>query len=300
MKLLIGRQFLGAGYSDTVEIFENGNGIAQFDLAELRKPQSGALAPFLQYVEEVEIGFANLHNLDFLEYIPKVVHVHIRTSNVTDIDGLRHSREIKSLNIERAKCRMDVLGQLDSLESIYLDEWRPGADSIFRLQGLTKARFRKFPYENFAQISHWNRLKELWISAGRLVEVVGIPPGIESLEFTHVKNLRSLSSLGLASLLTRLIIINCRQLRSLTGIEGCHNLEILSLAKVGKIETLEPIRNLRRLKYVFLADGTLVEKGVETLYGLPKLEKLVISKQSRIDSNIMQQIMPGCKLVLAS
>lgn len=300
MKLLIGLRFLGAGYSDTVEILENDISIAQFDLSELRKPELGELAPFLQYIEEVEIGFANLHNLDFLKYIPEVVHVHIMTSNVIDINGLRYLQGLKSLSIERAKCRMDVLGELESLESIYLDDWRPGADSIFRLQHLTGAKFRKFQYENFEQISHWKTLKELWISAGRLIDVVGVPPGVESLEFTHVKNLSSLSSLRSAPLLRRLIIISCRQIRSLTGIEDCHNLEILSLAKVGKLETLEPIRSLNQLKYVFLADGTRVEKGVEALYALTQLEKLVISKQSGIDPGIVQQMMPGCELVLAS
>jgi Leucine-rich repeat (LRR) protein len=299
MKLTIGSIYLGRGSSDVIELSDAEDVIRRFSISEISRPRLGEIADHLDAIDEVIVGFVEQPNIDFLRFLPNVTNIWILSPYVKDIGGLRYLTNIKNVAIDRPTCRMDVLGELSSLEYLYIDDWRPGANSIFRLKNLVKVGIQKFASTNLQEMSNWRRLSELWINAGRLEDLHGIPNTIERLRLTNLRKLDSLLPLNTCPKLEDLRLSGCRKVRSLNGVERCFQLRVLSVAKGGTIESLEPLRNLKNLEYVLIGEGTPVNKvGIDVLYDLPKLKRLIIPKQSGLEKDILLRRVPGCEITL--
>lgn len=300
MKLTVGSTKLGPEFSDTVQLSDGGDIVQQLPPSEMLQPRLGRVSPYLLKIDEVVVGFVDLKDIDFLELLPNVTSVWILTPTVKDIQGLRYLAHIESLAIDRPTCRMDVLGELGSLKELYIDDWRPGAHSIFRLRNLTKVGIQKFGHPDLSGMSNWLSLNELWINAGKLEDLSGIPTSIRRLRLTTLKKLESLRPLSVCHQLEELLLDCCRGVASLNGLDHCLRLKLLSIARGGNIESLEPIKNLRRLEYVFLAGGTKVQSSsISALYSLPNLAKLIIAKQSGLEKDKVLEAAPNCEIILA-
>jgi hypothetical protein len=303
MKLTIGSRYLGEQATDVrgLELSEDSEIIGLFDLAELSKPGLGMLGSYLDRIHEVVVAFSDQANLDFLRWLPHVTDVWVMTSSVKDLAGLRFCRQIRRLALERLVAPLHPLGELNSLEELFIDSWPRGADSIFRLINLHKVGIQKYGHTDLENIAAWQNLEELWLHRGRVRSLKGIPPSIKTLRLTNLKDLDSLRPLFNCPNLERLTLDGCREVQTLDGLEGCSHLKILSVIKGGTILSLEPLRPLRELNQVLLGDGTKVSPdGVEALYHLPALQKLIISKRSGLDRARLLANCGGCEVFLCS
>lgn len=304
MKLTIGAPFFGRPAHEYTSM-DLTDGVARprrFGLDQLSEPDLGALAAYVNQVRELTVGYvAEERNLDlsFLRCTPNVEVVWIATDQVHDISGLALLRHIRELSIDRPTCRMDVLGELCSLESLYLDDWRPGAPSLFRLRHLRKVGIQKFGCENLERLSGWNELRELWLNAGPLRDLAGIPEHLRMLRLSGLRKLASLLPVRTCGELEELWLDGCRALHSLSGIEGCRALRRLLLPRCGRLDTLEPLRCLPEIEYVTLAEGTVGEgTTIEALYGLRNLKTLIIPRKSGLNADRLLQAAPGCDVRL--
>lgn len=298
MKLTIGSIYLGKNQPNFAELSDEERIVKRISLED-SDPSIEEFYPYLDQINEVVVGFVNQPNLDFLKFFPNVTRIWIITSTVKNLDGLRYLNNLRSLAIDRPTCRMDILGELKSLETLYLDDWRPGAKSIFHLKGLVKVGVQKYGYPDLQGMSGWTRLNELWINAGKLEELRSIPSAIKKLRLTNLRKLQSLLPLSACPWLEELIVDGCRKINSLAGIEQCFQLRILSIGRSGTIESLEPLRNLKNLEHIFLADGTDIQEGNDVLYTLPNLRKLIITKQSGLEKDKVLKIAPNCEVFFA-
>jgi hypothetical protein len=261
------------------------------------------LSPYLEQIDEVVVGYVPAGQevpLHFLRFLPCVSSVWIVTDQVQDLSELRFLPRLRDLAIDRPKCRMDVLGELVSLEVLYLDDWRPGAESIFRLPGLVKLGVQRFGRPDLKAMSGWTKLRELWLNAGPLMDLSGLPASIEKLRLTSLRKLGSLSALGLCPRLSDLRMESCRSLKSLAGLEHCERLGVLSISRSGPLDDLRPLRGLAGLRYVVLADGTVLgtTEDVAALYSLRNLHNLIIPRLSGVDPARIRQSSPDCDVRL--
>jgi len=274
----------------------------RFGLDQLTQPWLGALAPFVNQIRELTVGYVvegRTLDLDLLRYTPNIDVVWIATDQVHDISGLASLLHVRELSIDRPTCRMDVLGELCSLESLYLDDWRPGAASLFRLQHLRKVGIQKFDCENLEGLSGWKALHDLWLNSGPLKDLAGVPERLEMLRLSGLRKLASLLPLRACGGLKELWLDGCRALHSLSGIEGCRALLRLLLPRCGRLDTLEPLRSLPQIEYLTLAEGTIGEgTTIEALYELRNLKTLIIPRKSGLNADRLLRAAPGCDVHL--
>lgn len=297
MKLTIGSIYLGKEQPDIAKLSDAQGLVQQIPLSEISSLDIEGFSPYLSQIDEVVVGFFDQPDMDFLQFLPNVTKVWIISPMVKDINGLRHLSNLRSLAIDRPTCRMDVLGELGSLDDLYIDDWRPGAKSIFRLKGLVKVGIQKFGCSSLQDMSDWMALKELWINAGRLEDLRGIPVTIKKLRLSNLRKLQSLLPLSTCSQLEDLRLESCRKVNSLKGIEQCYELRILSVSKGGAIGSLEPLRNLKGIEQVLLAGGTEVgDVGIDALYNLPKLRRIIIPERSGLEKDRVLEVAPNCDI----
>lgn len=298
MKLTIGSIYLNKDEPNFAELSSEQGVVKQIPLGD-ENPSIEAFSPYLDQIDEVVVGFVNQPDMNFLKFLPNVTSVWIITSTVKKLDGLRYLKNLRSFAIDRPTCRMDVLGELSSLEELYLDDWRPGAKSVFRLNNLVKVGIQKFGYSNLQGISGWTRLNELWFNAGKLESLNGIPASIKSLRLTNLRKLDSLLPLSNCPELEDLRIEGCRKIDSLQGIEMCFHLKILSIAKGGIIQGLSPLRELKSLEQLLIGDGTEIQNDhIDVLYALPILKKVIIPKNSGVNRDRLLATNPNCEITL--
>lgn len=293
--LQVGPKFYSEGASNSLKVFEGESVRLKVDgLEALYDPSSQLLRRYASVIETVEIGFCDIQDTRFLQYLPNVNQVWILSSDVKDISGLRFTQRLRRLAIERPTCRMDVLGDLQELVDLSLDDWRPGAASIFRLKKLESLQIRRFPYANLVQLSHFQRLRTLWLTQGSIESLDGIPSGVVELELCCLRKLHDIRAVGQCENLVRLIAEACTRLSSLSGLERCSVLNMLSVFNCKTtLESLEPIRSLSRLTYLVLTDFTALAHPDETaLDNLQRLERLIISKKIGIPLARLQQALP--------
>jgi hypothetical protein len=303
MKLTVGTRYLGEQASDpkALELSEGSKTIGLFDIAELSKPGLGMLVGYVDRIHEVVVAFSDQPNVDFLRSLPGVMDVWVMTSSVKDLSGLRFCREIRRLSLERLVAPLHPLGELNSLEELFIDSWPHGADSIFRLTNLRKVGIQKYRHTDLENFAAWRKLEELWLHRGQVQTLKGIPGGIKILRLTNLKDLASLQPLSNCPNLESLTLDGCRQVQTLDGLEGCSRLKVLSIVKGATIVSLEPLRPLGELTHVLLAEGTKVSPdGVEALYDLPALQKVIISKRSGLDKARLLTQCRGCEVFLCT
>ena len=295
LTLRVGPKYFLEGASNAVEVYRGDRREYRVEgLHHVYDPASRLLRRFGAEIEAVEVGFCDVTDVNFLEFLPAVTKIWILTSDVKDVTGLRFSKQLDSLAIERPTCRMDVLGELAGLRTLYLDDWRPGAASIFRLSNLETVRFRRYPYAALTPMSGWKDLRHLWLAYGGLQTVEGIPVGVRELELASLRKLRSIEHVRNCSGLERLIVEACASLASLAGIEACHALKFFSLFNSkSRLRTLEPLRGLASLTYLVLGEiAGVVEPDVAVLDGLQQLETLIISRKVGIPEERLRRSLP--------
>jgi hypothetical protein len=306
MKMQIGSLYLGKAHESDIKtvtlLTDNDHVITRTDFnGEIT---SNTLQPFCEYfadITQLTIGYTHLSNLNFLNHLPMLEKVDIMTSLIKDISGLQKLPRIRELSLERPAYSLDVLGELFTLESIFLGDWRAGAKSIFKLKQLMKISVKKFRGANLHDISHWQLLQEAWFDAGKLSTLDGAPKSLGHLRLTRLKNLYSLEGLSLCPDLEDLRLENCKGIHNLQGIERCYKLKTLSISKGGIIESLQPLQNLKDLEYVLLGGGTQInmeDNSLQILYDLPNLKRIIISQLTGIEKERILQRSPFCQVVL--
>jgi hypothetical protein len=178
---------------------------------------------------------------------------------------------------------------------LYLDDWRPGAESLFRLDGLMKLGVQRFGRRDLSDMSGWGSLRELWLNAGPLEQLTGVPRTVAKLRLTGLRRLVSLEPLGNCPDLEDLRLAKCPGIRRLNGVEPCLRLDTLSASRCGPIESLEPLRGHDRLRYLVLADGSIGEAtDISAIYSLSGLETLIIPRSSGVSPEEMSRRAPRC------
>lgn len=300
MKLVIGtpdlQQHLASGGRDIggIELIEGEQTVLRGSLEELTRPGLGRLAEFRGQVTDLLIAYVELQDLAFLEQLPNIIRARLLTPQLGDATGLRFLSKLTHLSIERPSYRLEVLGELLGLEELYLDDWRPGAASIFRLSKLRQVGIQKYAFRTMEPAHSWAELRELWLNAGKLEDLRGIPTNVRKIRLTCQRNLASLSALAVCGNLEEVYLQSCRQIEALYGLEGCSRLRVLSLAQCGRIESLAPIAGLP-IEFLFLADGTTVDH-TEALYHLPRLKRLIIVRSAGADERRLRQVVPDCEI----
>jgi len=294
--LLVGTKYLGEGESHWIEVREDDNVQMRLEgLHHLYDPISQLLQSCAESIDAVQVGFCGIGDLNFLRHLPNVTDVYVQTSSVKDISGLRYAAQLERLAIDRPSCRMDVLGELVNLTSIYLDDWRPGAAGVFNLTEIQHASIRRYPYTELRPMHRWTKLNSLWLAYGALESLEGIPAIVTKLELKMLRKLHDIRSISDCHALERLVIGDCKQLSSLEGLETCRELKILSIYNVNSvIRSLNPIRDLPNLTYLVLTGFTgVLEPDESVLDELHQLETLIISKKLGIPLARLKRALPN-------
>jgi hypothetical protein len=275
--------------------------VAVAPLADLYPPEFGGLAPFLGSVVEVTVRESPDSNLEFLRFVPYTVRLQSHCSALRDVSGLRYLRGLRSLLLDYPTCRLDVLGELASLEDLYLDGWPAGAQSIFGLRRLVRLVIRSFSHADLASMAAWSQLRYLRLGRGRLQELAGVPPGIRHLELSYQPKLTSIQAASTCGELRELILHCCRPIHSIEGLERCRRLRFLSLRKLGPVLDLSPLQGMEELERLDLAEKAITEDtDLEGIYGHPKLRDLCISKKAKLDVDRLLADSPNCQIRLTS
>jgi hypothetical protein len=284
-----------------VEVTDEKGAKWRFPFGELSQPGDRGLGRFLSRVRAVIVGYCECRDVGFLRHVPNADDVWIKTPTVKDLSGLRHLPRLRSLALDRPTCRFDVLGELRSLRKLYLDGWRPGAESIFRLTELEDVGLQRFGDADLSRMAGWPKLERLWLNDGKLERLAGIPTSVRVLRLTSQRILSSLTPLGSCEDLEELYIERCRGIRELAGIEGCSHLRIFTVGSSGPIGSLAPLRGLTQLRYLALIEGSLAPGAdVEALYGLPNLETVIVPKKSGTDPERIRRVSPRCDVRLTA
>ena len=249
-------------------------------------------------VDHIIVGETECASLDFLLQFRSVSDVWIQTPHIRDLTGLLTLTSLRKLAIDRPKCRMDLLGDLQTLEDLYIDAWRPGAESLFRLKGLRRLGIQRYPYEDLGPMKELTALRDLWLNAGKLCSLDGVPPTLEKLRISSNKRLDSLVPLRGCLRLEDLWMQSVRQLQSLEGLEPCP-LRILSLVKIGALRTLEPLRGKPELEFIAIMESDVNHLDVNALYSLPSVKTLRISRRSGLDANRVRTSSPAVEVSLS-
>jgi Leucine-rich repeat (LRR) protein len=294
--LLVGTKYLGEGESHWIEVREDDNVQMRLEgLHHLYDPISQLLQSCAEGIDAVQVGFCGIGDLNFLQHLPNVTDVYVQTSSVKDISGLRYAAQLERLAIDRPSCRMDVLGELVNLTSIYLDDWRPGAAGVFNLTEIQHASIRRYPYTDLRPMHRWTKLNSLWLAYGGLESLEGIPATITRLELAMLRKLHDIHSIGDCHALELLQIQGCKGLTTIDGLECCRTLRGISIAEnKSTIKNLHPIRHLSRLTYLVLTGFTGVSEPDETVLDeLQQLETLIISKKLGIPLERLKRMLPN-------
>ena len=277
---------------------ESGTPLAEHGLPVLRQPELGSLSEHRHGITKVVVGFIELASLNFLAYLPNVTDVWLMSQHIGDISGLAHLKQLRSLVIDRPSYRLDILRQLRTLESLYIDCWHPSAEGIFEISGLKKLSIQKYGLVDLQRMGSLSQLSELWLNAGKLETLDGIPPSLKVLRLTSLRKFRSIEAIGQCRDLLSFTLDTCTQVTSLHGLDNCRKLNLLSIIKVGRIDSLEPLRDLSALSYLVLVTSFATSQ-IDVLYTLHSLHDLIITDQVLIDSDKLHASAPGCRLTLA-
>lgn len=294
--LLVGTKYLGEGESHWIEVRKGDNVQLRVEgLHHLYDPSSQLLQSCAEGINAVQVGFCGIGNLDFLQHLPSVTDVYVKTSSVKDITGLRYLSRLEQFAVDRPDCRMDVLGELTNLINVYFDDWRPGAASVFELTNLRTVRFRRYPYTDLRPMYRWTKLNSLWLAYGALESLEGIPATVTRLELAMLRKLHDIRSISDCHALELLQIQGCKGLTTIDGLERCRTLRGLSIAEnKSTIKNLQPIRHLSRLTYLFLTGFTgVLEPDESVLDELHQLETLIISKKLGIPLERLKRALPN-------
>jgi hypothetical protein len=257
------------------------------------------LATYSPGIDQVVVGYAPIGGLAFLSWFPSVTNVWVKSATVTDLSGLLALPHLQRLTLDRPAGRFDVLGELRSLQDLRLGGWRPGGNSIFRLENLQILRIVGFPGRDLTAVRQWKQLRNLHLTGGKLEDLSGIPPSIEMLGVANARRLNSLVALKHAHGLRDLRLEGCRAIQELSGLEDCHRLTTLVLLRMGSIHDLNPLINLRALEFLSIADGSQVlGQRVDALYGLSSLKTVNITRASGLDAERLLRSNPACKIRL--
>lgn len=232
-------------------------------------------------ITEVLVGYAGISSLQFLRNTPNVESVEIRTPTLKDLSVLSSLPRLKSLRMHRPTCRMDVLKSLQSLEDLYLDDWRPGSEGLFHITGLKRLGIQKFGCKDLTGMHDFYRLEELWLNGGKLQSLEGVPPTLKCLRLSSNRHLTSLVPLRDCRQLRSLELDSVKRLSSLIGLEHAP-LRSLRLVNSGPILDLRPLENNTSLE-VFTFSGDAGRTDPQALYTLPKLKTLIIPERWGID-----------------
>jgi hypothetical protein len=302
MKLLLGTMDVSQWEESVsvVELSDEGGHVRRFPPTVLLQPPSGELAGWFQAVNEVVLAYADHPDLEFLRLVPNATKVRILPP-IKDVNGLRYLTRLKEVVFSRKVGRLDVLGELSSLEAVSFDGWPRGAESIFQLKRLSWVGLGGFGCRTLEGMSGWSSLQTLVLDWGKLEVLTGIPASVRELSLGFLRKLSSLEPLSHCGQLERLIIEGCKGIESLEGLEHCHGLRILSIYGVGGgIKSLEPLRGLTSLEHVVLSSirGNDVA-SVDALYTLPNLTWLNTRRSIGVDAALVQRTAPQCEVRVA-
>jgi len=301
VEMIVGTKYFGKGIDKSVRIFEGEDVVHVAPLEELTLPNLGSLAQYGHSVTEVVVGFSGVTNVDFFSRIPNVQKVRMLTSSIQNIEGLRCLDNIRILQLDRPRYKMNILGELKSLENLYLDDWRGGAQSIFSLEKLSAFGVQKFPYIDLQPLRNWHVLESLWLNAGKLETLDGIPKSLLTLKLNQLRRLTSIKSIAGCRQLKDFSLNGCRKINSLSGIQTCQNLSNLSISKVGTIHSLEPLREIPNLSFVYIADGVNVSvQEKDVFHNHMNLQRLIISRKLGIDVDALRFRLPETEIILAT
>lgn len=298
--LLIGSKYFLKPAPLTATVYGTGEVvIASNPITTLYNPRSAFLRQYAEAIIDVEIGFNDvLSDIDFLQHLPNVRRVWVLTSDIKDITGLRYLNHLTNLAVDRPTCRMDVLGELSQLEELSLDDWRPGAATMFRLSRLETLLLRRFPYKDVQNLRHMNRLRTLWLTHGALETLTGLPSRVRELELAGLRKLRSIEQLSQVPSLERLIIQSCRSLTSIAGVETSASLKTLSVFDCNTVlESLRPIRNLPTLTYLVLTGFRGISQPDSSVFDqMHQLEMLIISRKLGVPLERLTRALPTTEI----
>lgn len=284
MKIILGQVMFGSEHKNKRSVFQlvqNDKVLHEFAVGIIDWDALGPISNVLDQINELEIGYFEGRSIDFVRYFPNLESVAIKTSFVDSVSPLQQLSKLKRLSLERIKYPIQVVGTLQSLEELYLDNWYKGASSIFELRDLKKLGIQKYGFPDFQKAAEWTQLENLWLNAGKLENLQGISRSITRLRLTSLRKLSNINSLSDCKKLEDLRIQGCKQLNTLKGIEGCKNLKALTIANVGELEDIDPIADLENLEYLYISRSVKIRKSnVEVFNRLSKLNTLIITKTS--------------------
>jgi hypothetical protein len=268
-------------------------------LRAIGQPSLGSAAPYLDRVISVIAGYDCGPDLEFLRHLPKTVSFRSVSASLVQIDGLRHLQRLRELNLGHPTYRLDVLGELSELESLYLDGWQPGAQSLFGLRNLVRVGMQRYAHEDLSPTAGWSQLRYLWLNAGRLRFLGGIPSGVRHLKLTNQRKL--LEGISGCIGLRELTLDCCAGPHSLEGVQHCRRLGGISLRKSGLLLDLSPLGGLEDLEELSLIEGVVTEEtSLEGIYGHPRLRDLCIPREAKLDVDRLLADSPNCQIRLAT
>jgi hypothetical protein len=138
-------------------------------------------------------------------------------------------------------------------------------------------------------------------SSGKLADLTGFPASVEELELYNLRRLKSFRGMPAGSQLRDLRVERCRGLVSLEGLQNCRRLKLFTIpgGGSGPFPDLEPLRPLQELEFLCLPAGTVEEPAnLDALYGLPRLQTLMIDEAAGVEEKRVHQSAPQCGVVI--
>ena len=87
------------------------------------------------------------------------------TSLLGDVEGLQNLSKLRELFLQRPSYSLNILGEITTLESIFIGKWRASAKSVFKLKQLNKVSIHYYDRHDMQDLSHWQLLNVTFVQS---------------------------------------------------------------------------------------------------------------------------------------
>jgi hypothetical protein len=196
------------------------------------------------------INWYNAKNLDFLDHLPNLKKLSIKTFNINDFSKVA-SLELNSLLIGETKSTMvdiSFIKDLRKLEILSIDGMKKGLENIHHLNNLWSLNLRGIKTDNIDWVGDLTKLELLKIMYGSYIDTTGLQ---------HLKNLKYLG------------ISRTKGFEDISFLNNLENMEFLHLEGISYFESLPYTNAYKWLKKI----------KIENLKSLQDISALIESEQ---------------------
>lgn len=227
----------------------------------------------------------------FLREVPWLRGLQLISGTIKDLSPVSELLDLERLSFSCHSRRAIDFSGLKRLQSCSMN-WLPGAESVFRCEGLESLYLDGAKEAQLAGINELRSLKRLTIANSNLSSLAVLDDlfQLEKLELLNCRKLSQIDGLYRFERLKWLSIDGSKAIQDFAPVAAVSGLEILNLSDCGKIRTLAFSRSLTKLRaFAFAGSATTVEDGdLSPLDYLPQLAMLMFGPRKHYSHRLVK------------